>query len=146
MEPSTQWARDANCLSPSCFALYQLANRIGKNTMYGYFWIQAFDLRAPNPSSGVSNVQIAAQLKQRYYIWMIGQESCNGLYPSPSGLCRLNTHAKISLGIFMPIFQTITGNLWEHRHLIILEWNAFGGQHVFWSISIQSLKVLQVPG
>lgn len=34
----------------------------------------------------------------------------------------------------------------EHGHLIILEWNGFWGQHVFGSISIQSLKVPQVPG
>lgn len=35
--------------------------------MYGYSQIWAFDLRVPNPSSGGSNAQIAAQLKQRRY-------------------------------------------------------------------------------
>lgn len=52
----------------SYFTLCLLAYKLGKNTKYGYFQIWAFDLRTPNPSSGENKAQIAAQLKQRYYI------------------------------------------------------------------------------
>lgn len=98
MEWSTQWAKDANWLFLSYLALYLLSGKLGENRTYGYFQRWDFDLRAPHLSSGGCNAQIVAQLKQRYYNWVIARASHNGWYSSPSGFLPPKHTCKNSFG------------------------------------------------